>query len=77
MTILGFIAGFYLLARKFIENEPLKTHLSNSFECINKNLSLYKDQKPKLVLDILLKLSNKFIFYTFLLILRACLNFIQ
>lgn len=73
VLIVGFLIGIYWFARKTVKNEPLKSQLDNVFDKTNKKLSLYKNQKPKLLLDILLKISNKGIFYSLILLALSLL----
>uniref|UniRef100_UPI0024E1EBE2 hypothetical protein n=1 Tax=Chryseobacterium sp. TaxID=1871047 RepID=UPI0024E1EBE2 len=68
MYIIGFIAAVYLFARKYVENEPLKKYLDVSANWVNEILNSYKNQEPKHLFERLLKLSNKIIFYSLLMI---------
>lgn len=67
LLITGFIVGLYVFARKVVKNEPFKGQLDTIFNKINRNLSFYKEQKPRLLLDMLLKISNKGILYSLIL----------
>lgn len=67
LLIVGFIVGLYVFARKVVKNEPLKGQLDTIFNKTNRNLSFYKEQKPRLLLGVLLKISNKGILYSLIL----------
>lgn len=59
ISIIGFIFGLYVFARKSIKNEPLKGYTDKVFNNINNWLNTYKDKKALLVFDSLYKLSEK------------------
>jgi len=69
LSILGFLLGIYAFARKVVKNEPLKSSLDSLFDNTNRKLSLYKNKKPWLLLENLLKLSERGTLYSFI----ACL----
>lgn len=66
MIIIGIFLAIYAFARKVVKNEPLKSQLESIFNSTNNKLSLFKNQKPKLLFDRLLKLSTKGILYSFI-----------
>jgi hypothetical protein len=73
LLITGFIVALYSFARKVMKNEPLKRQLDTIFNKTNRNLSFYKEQKTRLLLDGLLKISNKGILYSLILIFISLL----
>ena len=66
MTIIGIFLVIYAFARKVVKNEPLKSQLESIFNSTNNKLSLFKNQKPKLLFNRLLKLSTKGILFSFI-----------
>ncbi len=64
MILIGITVTIYLYARKAVKNEPLKGNIESFLSSVNVRLSLYKNQKPKLLLNSLLELSRKVMLYS-------------
>lgn len=68
LTILGIIIALYTFARKVIKNEEIKNQIDQVLDKTNKNLSIYKNNKPYKILNLIYKFSIKLIAYTLIFI---------
>lgn len=68
LTILGIFIGLYTFARKVIKNEEPKKTIDKILDKTNKKLSIYKDNKPYEILNLVYKYSIKVIAYTLIFI---------
>ena len=67
LIITGFILGIYSFARKVVKNEPLKGQINSLLDTTNNKLSLFKNEKPKLLLEKLSNISKKGFLYSLIL----------
>lgn len=65
LIILGFITGLYTYTSKIIQNEPLKSHFSNLYVKINKDLIIYGDRNTSINLKLFSDTGNKALCFLF------------